>query len=101
MVALTNSRPLVARGFQQDAGVNFSNTLHPVAQVTTIRLILTIVVSLNWKVRQLDINNVFLNGWLNEDVFMRQHEGFEDPKFPNHVCKLTKVWFEAISKSLV
>lgn len=81
---------LVAKGFQQDPGVNFGETFSPVAKITTIRIILAQAVTLNWEVKQLDINNAFLNGYLNEDVFVSQPKGFVDSTFPNHVRKLSK-----------
>lgn len=46
--------------------------------------------SQNWPLRQLDINNAFLNGTLQEEVFMSQPPGFIHPQFPNHICKLKK-----------
>lgn len=52
---------------------------------------LLIVVSHGWFIRQLDFNNAFLNGVLNEDVYMAQPPGYVDDKFPTHVCKLYKV----------
>lgn len=55
---------LVAKDFQQDLGINFVDTFSPVARITTIRLILALVVSLNWEVKQLGIKNAFLNGVL-------------------------------------
>jgi hypothetical protein len=51
-------------------------------------LVLALVVHFNWFVHQLDISNAFLHGFLEEEVFMEQPQGFEDYTFPNHVCKL-------------
>lgn len=50
---------LVEKEFQQDVGINVGETLSPVAKMTTIRIILAIVMSLNWKIRQVDVNNAF------------------------------------------
>ena len=55
---------LVAKGFMQTPGIDFSETFSPVIKASTIKVILTIVVSKDWTVRQLDINNAFLNGQL-------------------------------------
>ncbi|PNX88392.1 hypothetical protein L195_g044495 [Trifolium pratense] len=77
---------LVAKGFQQAAGIDYEETFSPVIKASTVRIILSIAVHLNWEVRQLDINNAFLNGYLKETVFMHQPEGFVDTTKPNHIC---------------
>lgn len=102
---------LVAKWFQQDPGINFGNTFNPVAKMTTLRLILAIAVSLNWPIKQIDINNAILNRVLQEDVYMWQPKGFEDQHFPHHVCKLQKMiyelrqapraWFEQLITTLI
>ena len=81
---------LVAKGFHQIAGFDFNETFSLVVKLTTILIVLTIALNLQWKVRQLDVNNVFLNGDLHEKIFMHQPEGFIDPLNPNYVCKLNK-----------
>jgi hypothetical protein len=55
---------------------------------TTVRLVFSIVVSCDLKIHQLDINNVFLNGVLHEEVYMKQPPGFVDSTLPSHVCRL-------------
>ncbi|KAL5553081.1 hypothetical protein UlMin_040482 [Ulmus minor] len=55
---------LVAKGFHQTPGIDFSKTFSPVVKASIVRVILTIAVSKNWSIRQLDINNAFLNGHL-------------------------------------
>lgn len=102
---------LVAKGFQQDPRVSFGNTFSPVARIASIRIILVLATSLKWKVRQLDVNNAFLNGVLQEDVYMWQPRGFEDQKHPTYVCKLRKAlyglrqapraWFESLRNTLL
>lgn len=57
---------------------------------TTIRLLLSVAVYRGWHLRQIDIQNAFLNGVLEEQVFMRQPPGFEDPTRPHHLCHLQK-----------
>ena len=61
---------LIAKGFQQTTGLDYEETFSPVVNASTIQIILSIVVHLNWEVKQLDINNAFLNGYLKETVFM-------------------------------
>lgn len=57
---------------------------------TTIRVVLSVALSFGWEIRQLDVNNAFLNGYLQEEVFMEQPKSFVKPTKPNHVCKLVK-----------
>lgn len=63
-------------------------------KASTIRLILSLAVSFEWEIKQLDINNAFLNGFLQDIIFVAQLEGFEDPNKPNHVCRLTKALYD-------
>lgn len=59
----------------------------------TVRLVLSIDVSQKWSIRQLDINNAFLQGTLTDDVYVIQPPGFIDPIYPSHVCKLKKALY--------
>lgn len=66
---------------------------NPVVKATTIRLVLSHAVSHNWSLRQLDVQNAFVHGVLQEDVYMRQPLGYEDKKSPHYVCKLEKALY--------
>jgi transposase InsO family protein len=67
---------LVVKGYAQVSGVDFSETFAPVARLDTIRLLLTIAGQKSWKVFQLDVKSAFLNGYLQEEIFVEQPEGF-------------------------
>ncbi|RVW14006.1 Retrovirus-related Pol polyprotein from transposon RE1 [Vitis vinifera] len=80
-------------------------------EACTIRLILALAVSFQWPIRQLDVENAFLNGDLQEEVFIAQPQGFVHPKYPHYVCKLHKAlyglkqapraWFQKLRVALV
>ncbi|BFG40530.1 hypothetical protein CerSpe_268040 [Prunus speciosa] len=102
---------LVANGFHQQQGIDYSETFSPVVKHSTIRLVLSLAVSNKWQVRQLDVQNAFLHGNLSEEVFMKQPIGFVDQQFPSHVCKLKRslyglkqaprAWFQRFSEYLL
>ena len=81
---------IVAKGFHQQPGVDYNDTFSPVIKSTTIRLILGLAVNNDWPVRQTDVNTAFLQGHLNEEVFMAQPPRFQDTDRPSHVCRLRK-----------
>jgi hypothetical protein len=81
---------LVAKGFKQRYGIDYEDTFSPVIKATTIRIMLSISVSKGWSLQQLDVQNVFLHGVLEEEVYMRQPPGYEDKCNSDYVCKLDK-----------
>ncbi|GAA0186143.1 transmembrane signal receptor [Lithospermum erythrorhizon] len=81
---------LVAQGYKKLHGVDYEQTFSPVIKPTTIRIVLTLAISNPWSIRQLDIKNAFLNGALQETVYMKQSAGFINSYYPSHVCLLKK-----------
>ncbi|KAK1694930.1 hypothetical protein QYE76_011627 [Lolium multiflorum] len=81
---------LVAKGFKQRYGQDYDETFIHVVKPVTIHLFLSMALSRRWHIRQLDIQNVFLNGFLDEEVYMRQPPGFVDSDKPDHYCKLVR-----------
>lgn len=102
---------LVEKGFQQQPGIDFFETFSPVVKPSTIRVILTLAVTHNWDVQQIDINNAFLNGILGEKVFMEQPTGYIHAEHPSSVCKLhralyglkqaPRAWFAELHNTLL
>jgi hypothetical protein len=84
---------LVAKGFKQQYGIDYEDMFSPVVKAVTIRLVLAIAVSTGWSLQQLDVQNTFLHGILEEDVYMRQPPGYVDMTRPNYVCKLDKALY--------
>ena len=87
---LKHKARFVAKGFKQIAGFDYHETFSPVVKQTTIRVVLTLALARGWSIRQLDVNNAFLNGDLKEEVYLSQPEGFPDKSSPNLVCRLHK-----------
>jgi hypothetical protein len=84
---------LVAKGFKQWYGIDYDDTFIPIVKFATIRSVLSVAVSQDWSLHQLDMQNAFLHGVLEEDVYIKQPRGFEDPSKPNYHCKLDKALY--------
>nr|GEU74306.1 hypothetical protein [Tanacetum cinerariifolium] len=81
---------LMAKGYTQTPGIDYEETLSPVADIRAIRILIAIAAYYDYEIWQMDVKTVFLNGYLNEEVYMEQPEGFVNPKYPNRVCKLKR-----------
>lgn len=102
---------LCAKGFTQTYGIDYTETFAPVAKLNTIRVLLSLAANWDWPLHQLDIKNAFLNGELEEEVYMTFPPGFRKRGEENKVCKLQKAlyglkqspraWFSRFSKVLI
>lgn len=81
---------LVAKGFTQKYGIDYLETYSPVIRFSNLRLLLAMTAELNLETVHLDVETAFLNGDIDEDIYMSQPEGFEEPGFENKVCLLKK-----------
>jgi len=110
-VVVRNKARLVAQGFSQKEGVDFEETFAPVARIEAIRILLAFAASKGFKLYQMDVKSAFLNGYIEEEVYVKQPPGFENPKYPNHVYKLHKAlyglkqapraWYERLKSFLL
>lgn len=80
----------VLHGFSQQPGIDYDEIFSLVVKPATIRTVLSITLSHNWSMHQLDVNNAFLHGTLSEMVYYHQPSNFIDLSKPRHVCRLNK-----------
>jgi hypothetical protein len=92
-VVTKNKARLVGKGYTQVERLDFGETYAPVARLESIRILLTYATHHDFKLHQMDVKSAFLNGPLQEEVYVEQPLGFEDPNFPNHVYKLYKALY--------
>ncbi|GJR66378.1 retrovirus-related pol polyprotein from transposon TNT 1-94, partial [Tanacetum coccineum] len=88
-----NKARLVAQGYNQQEGIDYDETYAPVARLESIRILLAYACALDFKLFQMDVKSAFLNGFINEEVYMAQPPGFIDFEKPDHVYKLKKALY--------
>lgn len=101
----------VAKGFQQTTRLDYDESFSPVIKSSIVRIVLSIAVHLYWEVRQLDINNAFLNDNLKETMFIHQPEGYIASIKPDYICKLNnsiyglkqapRAWYDRLKDTLL
>ncbi|GKA57471.1 retrovirus-related pol polyprotein from transposon TNT 1-94 [Tanacetum coccineum] len=92
-VVSRNKARLVPQGYNQQEGINYDETYAPVARLKSIRILLAYACALDFKLFQMDVKSAFLNGFINEEVYVAQPPGFIDFEKPNHVYKLKKALY--------
>jgi hypothetical protein len=110
-VVTRNKARLVAKGYAQVAGLDFEETFAPVARLESIRILLAYVAHHSFKLFQMDVKSAFLNGPIEEEVYVEQPLGFKDDRYPDHVYKLSKAlyglkqapraWYECLRDFLI
>jgi len=84
---------LVVKGYAQTQGVDFDEVFAPVARLETVRLLLALAADGQWEVHHMDVKSAFLNGELQEDVYVQQPPRFSDPRFAGRALKLKKALY--------
>nr|GEW90578.1 retrovirus-related Pol polyprotein from transposon TNT 1-94 [Tanacetum cinerariifolium] len=92
-IVFRNKARLVAQGYNQQEGIDYDENYAPVARLESIRILLAYACTLDFKLFQMDAKSAFLNGFINEEVYMAQPSGFTDFEKPNHVYKLKKALY--------
>jgi hypothetical protein len=85
-----NKSRLVTQGYSQKEGIDYKETFAPVSHLEAIRILLAFSVPTGLKLHQMDVKSAFLNGVLEEEVYVRQPPRFESEKYPHPVYKLRK-----------
>jgi len=110
-VITRNKSRLVAKGYNQEEGIDYDETFALVARIEVVRLLLAFASMSGFKLFQMDVKSAFLNEFINEEVYVSQPPIFEDHQHPNHVYKLKKAlyglkqaprqWYERLSNFLL
>ena len=110
-IVIKNKARLVAQGYTQEEGIDYDEVFAPVARIEAIRLFLAYASFQRFKVYQMDVKSAFLYGKIEEEVYVCQPPGFEDPKHPDKVYRLDKAlyglhqapraWYDTLSTYLL
>ncbi|GJV96313.1 putative ribonuclease H-like domain-containing protein [Tanacetum coccineum] len=110
-IMIRNKARLVAQGYTQEEGIDYDEVFAPVARIEAIRLFLAYASFKDFVVYQMDVKSAFLYGKIEEEVYVCQPPGFEDPDFPDRVYKVEKAlyglhqapraWYETLSTYLL
>jgi hypothetical protein len=88
-----NKARLVCKGYAQVEGHDFGETFEPVARLEAIIIFLSYACHKNFKVYQMDVKSTFLNGYIEEELYVEKPEGFSLADNPDYVCKLKKALY--------
>ena len=77
----------MARGFSQKEGIDYEEIFSPVSKYTSIRSVLALATMMKWKIHQMDVKTAFLNGVVEEEVYVEKPLGFETHNRESHVCR--------------
>ncbi|KAI3677784.1 hypothetical protein L6452_37054 [Arctium lappa] len=93
-IVIRNKARLVAQGYTQEKGIDYEEVFAPVARIEAIRLFLAYASYMKFKVYEMDVKSTFLYGSIEEEVYVCQPPGFENPSYPDRVYKLKKALYE-------
>ena len=94
---LSTKLELSQKGFRQVQGVDYDESFSLVSMLKSVRIMLAIAAF--YEIQQMDVKTAFLNGFLEEELYMMQPEGFVDPKGANKVCKLQRSIYGLVQAS--
>lgn len=83
----------VAKGFSQKEGVDYDETFAPIARYSSIRAIISVAAQMGWRIHQMDVKIAFLNGVIEEEIYIEHLEGFEAHERDSHVCRLKRALY--------
>ena len=102
---------MVAKGYNQEEGIDYDETYAPIARLEAIRLLLAFACIMDFRLYQMDMKSAFLNGYIEEEIYVDQPPGFVDFKQPNHAYKMKKIlyglrqtpscWYRRLSNFLI